>query len=149
MIPDYQSVMLPFLKRLADNKEHKFRDLIEELAIDFKIIDEERKELLQSGAQPIFHNRLGWARTYLKKAGLIESPKRAAFKITQRGLDALKEKPEKINVAYLKRFPEFLEFTNLKLLMMKSSILQIDLRSNFRSSISNNKLIYENFNISF
>lgn len=114
MIPDYQSVMLPFLKRLADNKEHKFRDLIEELAIDFKITEEERKELLQSGTQPVFHNRVGWARTYLKKAGLIESPKRAVTKITQRGSDVLKEKPEKINVAYLKRFPEFLEFQNLK-----------------------------------
>lgn len=114
MIPDYQSVMLPLLKKLSDNKEHNFRDLIEELAIDFKLTDDERKELLQSGVQPIFHNRVGWAKAYLKKALLIEAPKRAVSKITQRGLNVLKEKPEKINVAYLKRFPEFLEFQNLK-----------------------------------
>jgi restriction system protein len=114
MIPDYQSLMLPLLKKLADKQEHKFRDLIEELALEFKLTDEEQKELLQSGAQPVFHNRVGWARGYMKQAGLIESPKRAISKITQRGLDVLKEKPDKINVGYLKRFPEFLEFQSRK-----------------------------------
>jgi restriction system protein len=114
MIPDYQSLMLPLLKKLADKQEHKFRDLIEELAFEFNLTEEERKELLQSGAQPVFHNRVGWARSYLKQAGLIESPKRAISKITQRGLDTLNEKPDKINVAYLKQFTEFLEFQSRK-----------------------------------
>lgn len=76
MIPDYQSLMLPSLEKLADKKEHVFRDLVEELAEDFKVSEDERKELLPSGTQRIFDNRVGWARTYLKKAGLIESPKR-------------------------------------------------------------------------
>jgi restriction system protein len=114
MIPDYQSLMLPLLKKLADKQEHKFRDLIEELALEFKLTDNERKEMLASGAQAIFDNRVGWARSYLKQAGLIESPKRAISKIIQRGLDVLNEKPDKINVAYLRQFPEFLEFQNRK-----------------------------------
>lgn len=114
MIPDYQSIMLPVLKRLADKQEHKFRDLIEDLSEEFKLTEEERKELLPSGTQPIFDNRVGWARTYLKKAGLIESPKRAITNITQLGLDVLKQKPEIINVAFLKQFPAFIEFQNLK-----------------------------------
>ncbi len=69
MIPDYQSLMLPLLEKLADKKEHVFRDLVEELAVDFKVSEDERKELLPSGTQRIFDNRVGWARTYLKKAG--------------------------------------------------------------------------------
>jgi restriction system protein len=114
MIPDFQSLMLPLLKKLSDKQEHKFRNLIEELALEFKLTEEEQKELLQSGAQPVFHNRVGWARSYMKQAGLIESPKRAISKITERGLKALNEKPDKINIAYLRRFPEFLEFQSRK-----------------------------------
>ena len=68
MIPDYQSLMLPLLKLVSDKQEHKYRDLIEKLAIKFQITDEERKELLASGNQAIFDNRVGWAKTYLKKA---------------------------------------------------------------------------------
>ena len=114
MIPDYQSIMLPFLKKLSDRNEHKFRDLIEELADEFNVSAEERKELLPSGTQPIFDNRVGWARTYLKKAGLIESPKRAISVITKEGIEVLKQNPEKINVSFLKKFPSFIEFQNLK-----------------------------------
>jgi restriction system protein len=114
MIPDYQSIMLPVLKRVADKQEHKFRDLIEDLSKEFKLTEEERKELLPSGTQPIFDNHVGWARTYLKKAGLIESPKRAITVITQLGLDVLKQNLEVINVAFLKQFPAFIEFQNLK-----------------------------------
>jgi restriction system protein len=114
MIPDYQSIMLPFLKKLSDRNEHKFRDLIEALAEEFNVSAEERKELLPSGTQAIFDNRVGWARTYLKKAGLIESPKRAVSVITLEGLEVLRQNPEKINVAFLKQFPAFIEFQNLK-----------------------------------
>ena len=71
MIPDYQSLMLPLLKLVSDGQEHKYRDLIESLAIEFEVTDEERKELLASGNQAIFDNRVGWAKTYLKKAGLL------------------------------------------------------------------------------
>jgi restriction system protein len=112
MIPDYQSLMLPLLRLVADKQEHKYRDLIEKLAIEFQVTDEERKELLASGNQAIFDNRVGWAKTYLKKAGLLDSPKRATFVITQIGLDTLKKNPDRIDAKYLRQFPAFLEFQN-------------------------------------
>lgn len=112
-IPDYQTVMLPILKITQDNKEHSFREIIEILAREYNLSDEDRKELLPSGTQPIFDNRVGWAKTYLKKAGLIDYPKRAYIKITERGTSILEEKPEKIDAKYLKRFEEFNEFQNL------------------------------------
>jgi len=112
MIPDYQSLMLPLLKLVSDRQEHKYRDLIENLAVEFGVTDEERKELLASGNQAIFDNRVGWAKTYLKKAGLLDSPKRATFVITQIGLDTLKKNPNRIDAKYLRQFPAFLEFQN-------------------------------------
>jgi len=113
-VPDYQSLMLPVLKNVSDGKEHKIRDIIETLAIEFQLTDEDRKELLPSGQQSIFDNRIAWAKTYLKKAGLVDSPKRAIIIITQRGLDVLDQKPLGINVRFLKRFPEFIEFQTSK-----------------------------------
>jgi restriction system protein len=112
MIPDYQSLMLPLLKLVSDRQEHKYRDLIENLATEFQVTDEERKELLASGNQAIFDNRVGWAKTYLKKAGLLDSPKRATFVITQIGLDTLKKNPDRVDAKYLRQFPAFLEFQN-------------------------------------
>ena len=112
MIPDYQTLMLPLLKIVSDGKEHIYRDLIEKLSIEFNLTDEERKELLASGTQPIFDNRVGWAKTYLKKAGLIDSPKRATFIITELGVNTLKKGLNKIDAKYLKQFPSFLEFQN-------------------------------------
>jgi restriction system protein len=104
--------MLPLLKLVSDRQEHKYRDLIENLATEFQVTDEERKELLASGNQAIFDNRVGWAKTYLKKAGLLDSPKRATFVITQIGLDTLKKNPDRIDAKYLRQFPAFLEFQN-------------------------------------
>lgn len=112
MIPDYQSIMLPLLRQVADKKEHKYRDLVEDMATVFNIIEEERKELLSSGLQAIFDNRVGWAKTYLKKAGLLDSPKRATFIITDLGLDILKQNPERIDAKFLRQFPSFREFQN-------------------------------------
>lgn len=112
MIPDYQSLMLPLLKLVSDGQEHKYRDLIESLAIEFQITDEERKELLASGNQAIFDNRVGWAKTYLKKAGLLDSPKRATFVITDLGRQTLTKNPQSIDAKYLRQFPSFLEFQN-------------------------------------
>lgn len=113
MIPDFQSLMLPLLELVSDKKEHTFGDIKEKLAEKFKVSDEERKELLASGNQSVFDNRVGWARTYLKKSGLIESPKRALFNITELGLKTLDEKPSRIDIKYLRRFPAFLEFQNV------------------------------------
>lgn len=111
MIPDYQSIMLPLLQLVSDNQEHKYRDLIENLALKFNVSEAERKELLASGS-PIFNNRVGWATTYLKKAGLLESPKRAIFAITTLGIQTLNENPPRIDAKYLRKFPSFLEFQN-------------------------------------
>lgn len=113
-IPDYQSIMLPLLKYLGDGKEHHIREAIEALAAQFGLTSQERMEILPSGQQYTFDNRVGWARTYMKKAGLIELEKRGYFKITERGLKTLGDKPELINVKYLKRFPEFIEFQSVK-----------------------------------
>lgn len=110
MIPDYQSLMLPLLKLLSDGKEHKYRELIETLVEKFHLTAEERKDLLASGNQPIFDNRVGWAKTYLKKAGLIESTQRATFVITQLGKEVLSKNPDKIDVKYLNQFSSFVEF---------------------------------------
>lgn len=113
-IPDYQSIMLPLLNLIADQKEHSLRETIEVLAERFKLSDDDRKEFLPSGQQAIFDNRVGWARTYLKKAGLVETTRRGYFRITKRGLEVLAKKPGEINAAFLKQFPEFIEFQNLK-----------------------------------
>lgn len=109
-IPDYQTCMLPFLRFLGDNSEHSLRDTEESLAKHFDLTDSERVELLQSGQQGIFKNRIGWARTYLKKAGLLEAPRRGVFKITDRGLAALATNPSRIDAKFLEQFPEFIEF---------------------------------------
>src|SRR5918992_1039124 len=116
-IPDYQTVMLPLLRFAADGQEHSLREAIEKLADHFDLSDDERKALLPSGRQATFDNRVGWARTYMKKAGLLESPRRGYFKITDKGAQALKSNPEVINVKFLEQYPEFLEFktkTNVK-----------------------------------
>lgn len=111
-IPDYQTLMLPFLKLLADGIEHTLPEITESLSREFNLTDAERSELLPSGNQEIMRNRVGWARTYLKKALLLEAPRRAVFQITERGQQVLAEKPEKITARYLKRFEEFCEFHN-------------------------------------
>jgi len=112
MIPDYQSLMLPLLKIVSDGAQHKYRDLIEQLAEEFQLSDDDRKELLASGNQAIFDNRVGWAKTYLKKAGLLDSPMRATFSISDLGRQVLATNPERIDSKYLKQFPSFLEFIN-------------------------------------
>jgi restriction system protein len=109
-IPDYQTVMLPLLKSLKDGQEHQMREIIEKLAQEFNLTDEERKALLPSGQQFIFDNRVGWARTYLKKAGLMESAHRGSIKITDRGRQVLEQSPPEITVNYLRQFKEFKEW---------------------------------------
>lgn len=113
-IPKYHELMLPMLNELASGNEKTISDLKNKLAKDFKLSEEELKELLPSGNQLIFDNRVGWARTYLKKAMLIESSKRGVFKITERGKKVLKEGVNAITATYLKKFDEFREFQNLE-----------------------------------
>ena len=109
-IPDYQTVMLPFLQFLSDEQERSYRETVDNLADHFQLTEEERKEMLPSGTQELFNNRVGWARTYLKHAGLIEPTRRGHFKISPRGLNVLKEDPPAINIKFLDQFEEFREF---------------------------------------
>ncbi|NQT74272.1 MAG: restriction endonuclease [Chloroflexi bacterium] len=113
-IPDYQSIMLPLLKLLSDEQEHSLREVTDKLGNEFHLTEDEYKELLPSGRQATFDNRVGWARTYLKKAGLIESTRRGYTRVTQRGKQVIKDNPEKINVKYLRQFEEFNQFKSRK-----------------------------------
>lgn len=113
-IPDYQSIMLPLLRYAGDQEEHSLRESIEALADEYNLTDEERRELLPSGRQSVFDNRVGWARTYMKKAGLLESTRRGFAKITSRGMEVLSSNPAKINKNFLMEFDEFVEFQNYR-----------------------------------
>ncbi|WP_016950472.1 restriction endonuclease [Anabaena sp. PCC 7108] len=113
-IPDFQLVMLPLLKYASDGKEHSLREAISYLADVFNLSNEERKELLPSGQQAIFDNRVGWSKTHLKKAGLLEDPKRGFFKITDRGMEVLDKNTTVINIKFLNQFPEFIQFRTTK-----------------------------------
>jgi restriction system protein len=102
--------MLPLLSKVADGKEHSFKDLVEELATQFKLTEGERKQLLPSGGTFTFSSRVSWARTYMKKAGLLEQPKRGIVVISERGKNLLLGGPKTINVKSLEQFPEFIAF---------------------------------------
>jgi len=110
-VPDYQSIMLPLLEYASDGEDHTVREAIAALADDpFELSDEELAELLPSGLQAVFHNRVSWSNTYLKKAGLLEAPRRGYFRITERGFGVLEQSPPRINRQFLNQFDEFVEF---------------------------------------
>lgn len=98
------------LKITSDGKEHGFSEVAEALSLHFKLTSDDRKEMLSSGRQAKFENRVGWAQTYMKKAGLLESPGRGKVRITARGLKVLKEGHTDISAKFLRQFPEFMEF---------------------------------------
>ena len=109
-IPDYQEIMLPLLRALVDGSVHGLTDVRNGLTVYFSLTEEEVREVLPSGRSRRFDNRVGWARTYLKKAGLLEYATRGHVKSTDRGRAALAESPDSIDNEYLMRFPEFKEF---------------------------------------
>lgn len=109
-IPDFQSIMLPLLQLSSDGKVYHIHDAVNQLADQYGLTDEDRARLLPSGQQPIFYNRVGWARTYLKKAGLLKDPKRGYFQITDRGGEVLADNPSRIDMKFLRKFPEYIEF---------------------------------------
>ena len=109
-IPDFQSLMRPLLDLASDGKQHALQEARETLAAKFGLTEIELKALLPSGRQPVFANRVAWAKVYLTQAGLLESPQRGYFKISDRGRNAVKDAPERITIRYLERFPEFVEF---------------------------------------
>jgi restriction system protein len=108
-IPDYQTLMLPVL-RASENGEVRIGDIVVLLANQFGLPPAERAELLPSGRQTVFSNRVHWAKTYLGKAGLLESVRRGHFKITDRGRAALAASPPRIDNEFLSQFPEFRQF---------------------------------------
>jgi len=109
-IPDFQSVMLPLMRLCADGKDHAISETTETLANQFKLTYDERKALLPSGVQEIFRNRVAWAKSHLKMAGLLETPKRGIYRITERGLETVRKNPTMINLKYLHQFPEYVAF---------------------------------------
>jgi len=113
-IPDFQTVMRPLLVHLSDGKEHSNQETLKKLAEHFQLTDEELAQLLPSGLQAIFTNRVAWAKTHLKAAGLIESLRRGFYKISPRGLDVLKANPSRVDLRVLNQFPEYIEFRTPK-----------------------------------
>jgi restriction system protein len=109
-IPDYQSLMLPILNLAADEQEHSLQEATKVLAEQFKLTEAELAEMLPSARKTRFYDRVGWAATYLRKAGLLNATGRGRFQISPRGLDVLKQAPKQITVEFLSQFDEFIEF---------------------------------------
>ncbi|WP_338832717.1 Mrr restriction system protein [Moorella humiferrea] len=112
-VPDFQSLMLPFLRLVGDGREYTLSKVADDLADQLNLSVEERKEMLPSGRQTRFRNRVGWVATHLRKAGLIESIGRGKFRITERGEKVLKENLQYLDMKYLRQFPEYREFRGL------------------------------------
>ncbi|MEJ7860314.1 MAG: winged helix-turn-helix domain-containing protein [Pyrinomonadaceae bacterium] len=124
-IPNYQTVMLPLLKLVRDKKEYSLRELIDGLANEFKLSQEEKESLLASGRKAIFYDRVGWAKTYLGQAKLLEFTRRGFFKISERGLKLINENPQTVNDKTLLQFPEFQEFIKRKSKKNEKTVLEI------------------------
>ncbi len=107
MIPDFQTIMLPLLKAFQNGKEKTSKELREEMVSHFNISEDEQKEKIPSGKQPLYYNRVAWAIAYLKMADLISSPLRAVYTITEEGKKVLENPPEKITINFLKQFDSF------------------------------------------
>ena len=113
-IPDYQTIMLPLLEFAGDKQEHSLREASTKLAAKFELTEDEKNELLPSGGEGRFYNRVSWARTYLKKEGLLSYPRRGFFSITSRGEKLLANPPKEINSKFLKKYDEFVRFVEIK-----------------------------------
>ena len=110
-VPDYQSLMLPVLVQSASG-EVRIGDVVDRLADELKLSEDDLAELIPSGKQTSFSNRVHWAKSYLKQAGLVEPTRRAHFRITERGKEVLKSGLGRVDISYLKQFPEFIAFQN-------------------------------------
>ena len=108
-IPDFQSVMLPLLKYCNDGKDHTNIEALDALAKDFNLSEDERKQLLPSGQQRVFDNRVAWARAHMKMAGLLENARRGIFHITTRGKEVLSQNLTGLNLHFLRQYPEYQE----------------------------------------
>ena len=101
-IPDFQTLMLPLLELLKDGKPVKLSEMVEIMSDKYNLTEEERNEWLPSKVQKTMYNRVAWAKQYLKNSELIESPEKGSFEITEKGLNILKSKPERIDLRFLK-----------------------------------------------
>jgi restriction system protein len=108
-IPDFQSLMLPIMKIAQDGEEHTMREVRQRIGDELGLSDAERKQLLPSGAQPIFTNRIAWARAHLLMAVLLSKTGRGSFRITRRGQEVLASNPSSLNMRLLQQFPEYVE----------------------------------------
>ena len=113
-VPDFQTLMLPLLRFAADGKEHSVAEARGAIASEFHLTPDELAQLLPSGRAPVFANRLAWAKVYLERAGLLDSPKRAHFLITEEGRALLLNPPNRIDIKYLGRYPAFAAFRERK-----------------------------------
>jgi restriction endonuclease Mrr len=109
-VPDYQECMLPVLELLADGQNHRLRDLANGVADRFKLDRAERSEKIPSGQQTVISNRVTWAKTYLKKAGLLQNPVFGMVRITDEGKKVLAENPPRIDNDVLRKYSSFAEF---------------------------------------
>ena len=137
-IPDYETIMLPLLKFAIDGKEYSSKEAVHHLAKDFKLTDEEKKQLYPTKKVSIFYDRTHWALTYLKHANLLESTKRGFFRITERGRDVLKQQPNRIDDKFLSQFSEFLVFQTPDKKRNKKSKANL-----LNNSVNNDKTPYE------
>lgn len=141
-IPDYQTIMKPLLYYLNENPgPHRLHDVVEELSKFFNLTDAERVELLPSGQQTIIDNRVAWARTYLKKAGLVEDPKRGYVQICEKGKQVASKRPDLINVKFLNQFPEFIEFRKRRKAKNTDSVITNSEEQAEDNDLSPNELI--------
>ncbi|WP_010583956.1 restriction endonuclease [Schlesneria paludicola] len=120
-IPDYQDCMLPILELISDGREHRMNDLTRRIADRFELSEPDRTEVLPSGSQTVIANRVGWAKTYLKKAGLLANPVRGIVKITAAGTEVLAKRPSRIGNELLQQYPSFNEFLNREAVANSSS----------------------------
>lgn len=109
-VPDFQSLMLPVLRILKASHELSPAAIRAAAATEFGLSEDDLKELLPSGRQTTFVNRVAWALAYLKQAGIVESPRRGSYRITERGREVLATGPAKIDISFLQQYPEFQAF---------------------------------------
>lgn len=111
-VPKYDELMKPLLIAVSDGETYKMKDVTALLAEQLNLSSDDLAEMLPSGRQTVFKNRVGWAKTYLKKAGLLDSPARATIVITNAGKQVVADNTEKIDSKYLEQFPSFVDFAS-------------------------------------
>ncbi len=113
-IPDYQTVMLPILEVVSDGREYNIHEIVKQISDRYNLSDDEQQQTIPSGTITTIRNRVGWAKTYLKKAGLLEQPKRGQIRISDEGKAVLSQGLKRIDAKWLGQYPSFVEFKNKK-----------------------------------